>query len=251
MKNESAADTVFENNDLVTIWNKVRKKNKEVEKMRKIHKDKELNLAVEEKKDMLDFLIMEFKEISEKLETTDKKVQFCTQLYITLITAIVAAAIGAEAVFEIPNSNFCFGILFFVLYLMGQFVLFYMISGQRIHSDYLCRLNSIRYLILKKMNKSEKFIEAYGYTKCSVSKKSGMNDYMIYLSVALIGFFYALGAYIIWDLSQDCWVKSGVIYGAVFLVFINGKQLANRKKVMAENAEKYEKNKKILCKEIL
>ena len=149
----------------------------------------ELNENNVNTKGLMDFLIADFKDLSEKLEATDKKVQFCVQLYITIITAILAA-IGANLLKGEHNQVYLYiSIFMFICSVVGEFIFLYMLSGQRIHFEYVNRLNYIRRIILKNNGKNDDFIKEYGYTNSIKPKRVGMNYYMIYLICLAIPVF--------------------------------------------------------------
>lgn len=134
----------------------------------------------------VEFLQLDFKEISAKLESTDKKMQFCVQLYITLITAVLAAQ-GEKLLEKLNKKEYLFlAVLMLVFYVIGQFILFYMLSGQKMHFEYVNRLNFIRRKIFEKNGEKKEFIESYGYTSHIEPKIAGMNYWMIYLVTSSI-----------------------------------------------------------------
>lgn len=180
------------------------------------------------KKDILDFLFIDFKEISEKLEATDKKVQFFIQIYITLIGASLTFIVTYIGKTDINNFNtqtyFCIFLISFILFVISQLILCYVLSGQKLHTDYICKLNIIRCLILKNLKQTEDFIENYGYTKCFVPRKGGMNNWMIYLIIFIIILFVAIGFWSLFNCTNNSFLRAMlilsyiVISGIIFIV---------------------------------
>ena len=158
------------------------------------------------KEKLIGFFLVDFKDISEKLESTDKKVQFCTQLYITLISAVLAA-IGSGLLKQ--NNSYTgsitlySAILLVIFYIIGQFVLCYMLSGQKIHTEYVNRLNTLRRLILENSGKHSDFIDSYGYTQKISPKWCGMNYFMIYLIFAVMLIFLIIASFCMKEYSQN------------------------------------------------
>jgi len=99
-------------------------------------------------KSNLEFLINDFNDISEKLESTDKKIQFSIQLFGIVISALITL-MGAIFLSEKENSISSFKYIImltfvFISIIMGEFIYYYNLCGHCTHSIYVNRMNIIR-----------------------------------------------------------------------------------------------------------
>ncbi len=201
------------------------------------------------KKDIFDFLFMDFKEISEKLESTDKKVQFFIQIYVALIGASLTFIITFFGNYGKSDSNdfntqiylYIFS-AFFILFIISQFILLYVLSGQKLHSDYVCKLNIIRNLILRNLGQSELFVEYYGYTKCFSPRKTGMNNWMIYLIMFIMILFILGGFWSIYNYTSNIGFYCIYIFVIIILLVINIIILVNHYHSIKDSVKKLNNN---------
>ena len=131
--------------------------------------------------EITNFYELDFKDTSDKMENTDKKVQFWVQIYITLISStIILFTSNIKGFMESSEHKF---VVFAVLYLLGQILFFYVLASHTTHTEYVCKMNTIRCLILSSLGKNKDFIKNYGFTKCNSPKKLGMTYSIIYLEL--------------------------------------------------------------------
>lgn len=172
----------------------------------------------ENKQELVHFLTVDFKDTSDKLESTDKKVQFFMQVYISLITAVLAAF--AAGFIEEPTDNASLYVAAFMLAfaLIGQFTLLYMLSGLKIHCEYINRLNYLRHEILSCIGKNRNFISKYGYTSSKQPEKSGMTYWMIYLMILVSAIFSGFGiGFLVRHFMREKYPLCSVVVGSVLL----------------------------------
>lgn len=138
-------------------------------------------------KGLLEFYMADFKDLSDKLEKTDGKIQFFVQLYIGIITASIALL--SEKLMLAGHYLFS-GLFWAALGSIGFFVMQYVTAGIRIHYNYVNRLNFLRSTILKQLGMDLRFIHDYDYTKPIRHKTNGMNYWLIYFLIFAVTVFY-------------------------------------------------------------
>lgn len=138
---------------------------------------------------LMEFYLTDFKDLSDKLEKTDNKIQFFVQLYIGIITASIALL--AEKLILAGHYGLS-GCFWLALGAMGYFVMEYVLSAFKLHGSYVNRLNDLRKNFLSQQGKNDGFIENYGYTEPIPPNSNGMTFWMIYfLQFTVSGFLGA------------------------------------------------------------
>lgn len=192
---------------------------------------------------LMEFYLTDFKDLSDKLEKTDTKVQFFVQLYIGIITASIALL--AEKLMLAGHYGFG-GCFWLALGAMGYFVMEYALAGFRMHHNYVNRLNELRSNMLRHYGKDRKFIEAYGYTGSVPVGKSGMTAWMIhFLQAAAAGFlgasvycFVSRSGLAAWSIPAALGTVALVLIGLELLIRYRFRKMGAGKKEEKHDAQK-------------
>ena len=139
----------------------------------------------------MEFYIEDFKDLSAKLEETDKKIQFSVQIYFGVVTACIAV-LGNEF---LTNHYLLSSVFFIGLGICGIFVLLFVHYGMKLHNSYLNRLNTLRANMLAFTGQSQTEIDKYGYTSVIKPSNRGMTRVLIWALYFAISSFTAASVF--------------------------------------------------------
>ena len=173
------------------------------------------------------FYELDFKDTSEKMENTDKKVQFWVQIYITLISSVLVLFNSNIPGFLESHNNKI--IVFSALYLIGQILFCYVLASHSTHTEYVYKMNMIRCLLLLSSGMKKGFIENYGFIKCAATRKLGMTYSIIYLElVGTLVFAWMTINELVNKPSRQCMLFLLLILINIIVLLIHNKRLKNK-----------------------
>ena len=172
-------------------------------------------------KEVINFLIEDFKDTSGKLESTDKKVQFIVQIYTAIISTVSSALIFFLAKHYKAIENVItnehrknaltafvwpfFLIIFMTIIAFNICIYIYSLKGVSIHYKYLNRMNILRRKIVDSLIAKfpDKLDGNYSYTAKVCFAGDGMNmTVTIYISI-LINLYITLASFYLWVLIYN------------------------------------------------
>lgn len=158
----------------------------------------------DDKQQQYDFYVEDFKNTSDKLESTDKKCQFIIQLFVSFATITISVlSVYVSANSQITIANIWLLLILTFLIIIGEYTFKYNVIGNYHHTVYVNRMNTLRVLILFTCNADKTIAENYSFSELIKAKSKGMGYGMLMLLNCIISLLFITAGIVLYLTQKD------------------------------------------------